>query len=94
MLCNFPEVKERRPIFLCYLLQSIVENNTYKESYKAFLCYEHIYSHVFMDDTQIETRHRQLRVMETPLISRIPFTVDGEIITVPLYNRLTLIYDY
>ncbi|XP_050994002.1 uncharacterized protein LOC127182646 isoform X2 [Labeo rohita] len=55
---------------------SIVENNTYKESYKAFLCYEHIYSHVFMDDTQIETRHRQLRVMETPLISRIPFTVD------------------
>ncbi|KAK2883503.1 hypothetical protein Q8A67_017140 [Cirrhinus molitorella] len=55
---------------------SLVENNIYKESYMAFLCYEHIYSHKFMDDTEIETRHRQLRVMETPLISRIPYAID------------------
>uniref|UniRef100_A0A8C2GU16 ZP domain-containing protein n=1 Tax=Cyprinus carpio TaxID=7962 RepID=A0A8C2GU16_CYPCA len=55
---------------------SLVENNVYKESYKAFLCYEHIYSHVFTDDTEIQTRHRQLRVMETPLVPRIPFAID------------------
>ncbi|XP_016358980.1 uncharacterized protein LOC107701484 isoform X2 [Sinocyclocheilus anshuiensis] len=55
---------------------SLVENNVYKENYKAFLCYEHIYSHVFMDDNEIETRHRQLRVMETPLVPRIPFAID------------------
>uniref|UniRef100_A0A673MC89 Uncharacterized LOC107718405 n=1 Tax=Sinocyclocheilus rhinocerous TaxID=307959 RepID=A0A673MC89_9TELE len=57
-------------------IMSLVENNVYKESYKAFLCYEHIYSHVFMDDNEIETRHRQLRVMETPLVPRIPFAID------------------
>ncbi|XP_043092599.1 uncharacterized protein LOC122342663 [Puntigrus tetrazona] len=55
---------------------SVVENNVYKEMYIAFLCYEHIYSHVFMDDTEIQTRHRQLLVIETPLVSRIPFTID------------------
>ncbi|XP_026089450.1 uncharacterized protein LOC113063351 isoform X1 [Carassius auratus] len=55
---------------------SLVENNVYKESYKAFPCYEHIYSHVFLDDTEIEIRHRQLQVMETPLVPRIPFTID------------------
>lgn len=75
---------------LCCLLQSVVENNVYKESYTTFLCYEHIYLHVFTDDTEIETRHRQLRVIETPLVSRIPFAIDGEIINIPLYNRLTL----
>ncbi len=85
--------RERKKInILCCLLQSVVENNVYKESYITFLCYEHIYSHVFMDDTEIETRHRQLWVIETPLVSRIPFAIDGEIITMPLplYNRLIL----
>ncbi|XP_058611390.1 uncharacterized protein LOC131526824 isoform X2 [Onychostoma macrolepis] len=55
---------------------SVVDNNVYKESYATFLCYEHIYSHVFTDDTEIETRHRQLRRLETPLVSRIPFAID------------------
>lgn len=59
------------------LLQSLVEHNIYKESYMVFLCYQHIFSHVFTDGSEIETRHRQLRVLETPLVSRIPFTIDG-----------------
>lgn len=65
-----------------------MENNVYKESYMAFLCYEHIYSHVFMDGTEMETRYRQLQVMETPLVSRNLFAIDGEIITILLYTDI------
>lgn len=70
--------------------QSLVENNIYKESYMASLYYEHIYSHVFTDGTEMETRYRQLQVMETPLVSQNLFAIDGEIITIQLYNRLIL----
>ncbi|XP_051730744.1 uncharacterized protein LOC127502161 [Ctenopharyngodon idella] len=71
--------------------KSLVENNVYKESYMAFLCYEHIYSHVFMDGTEMETRYRQLQVMETPLVSRNLFAIDEtlpheEVFTVYLGN--------
>ncbi|CAB1343049.1 unnamed protein product [Coregonus sp. 'balchen'] len=57
-------------------LMSLVTNNIYREMYVAFLFYEHVFSHVYTDGSTVETRHRLLRVVDTPLLCRHPFTVD------------------
>ncbi|KAK6295342.1 hypothetical protein J4Q44_G00345680 [Coregonus suidteri] len=56
--------------------KSLVTNNIYREMYVAFLFYEHVFSHVYTDGSTVETRHRLLRVVDTPLLCRHPFTVD------------------
>ncbi|XP_034436491.1 uncharacterized protein LOC117758703 [Hippoglossus hippoglossus] len=56
--------------------KSVVLNNVYKELYVIFLLYEHVFSLTFEDNSSIITRHRMLRVLDTPLICRPPFSVD------------------
>uniref|UniRef100_A0A3P8TN29 ZP domain-containing protein n=1 Tax=Amphiprion percula TaxID=161767 RepID=A0A3P8TN29_AMPPE len=62
--------------------KSLVVNNMYKEAYTIFLLYEHVFSLLYEDGSNIDTRHRMLRVLDTPLVCRPPFslnrkTVDG-----------------
>ncbi|XP_019964962.2 uncharacterized protein [Paralichthys olivaceus] len=56
--------------------KSVVQDNVYKELYVIFLLYEHIFSLTFEDSSSIITRHRMLRVLDTPLLCRPPFSVD------------------
>ncbi|XP_074540740.1 uncharacterized protein LOC141801561 [Halichoeres trimaculatus] len=56
--------------------KSIVENNSYKEKYVIFLLYEHVFSLLFDDGSSIDTKHRMLRVLDTPLLCRKPFSLD------------------
>uniref|UniRef100_A0AAZ3P1G5 ZP domain-containing protein n=1 Tax=Oncorhynchus tshawytscha TaxID=74940 RepID=A0AAZ3P1G5_ONCTS len=53
--------------------KSLVTNNIYREMYVAFLFYEHVFSHVYTDGSTVETRHRLLRVVDTPLLMFILF---------------------
>lgn len=55
-----------------------MENNSYKEMYVIFLMYEHIFSMLYEDGSSIDTRHRLLRKLGTPLLCRPPFTADRE----------------
>lgn len=48
----------------------------YKETYVIFLLYEHVFSLLYEDGSSIETRHRMLRVLDTPLLCRPPFSLD------------------
>lgn len=61
-----------------FTLQSMVVNNSYKETYVVFLMYEHIFSMLYEDGSRIDTRHRLLRKLATPLVCRIPFTSNRE----------------
>lgn len=61
-----------------FTLQSLVVNNSYKETYMIFLMYEHIFSMLYEDGSSIDTRHRLLRKLGTPLLCRTPFTADRE----------------
>ncbi|XP_062266744.1 uncharacterized protein LOC133973109 isoform X2 [Platichthys flesus] len=56
--------------------QSVVLDNVYKERYVISLLYEHVFALMFEDNSSIITRHRILRVLDTPLICRPPFSVD------------------
>uniref|UniRef100_A0A8C6KPB1 Uncharacterized LOC107377945 n=1 Tax=Nothobranchius furzeri TaxID=105023 RepID=A0A8C6KPB1_NOTFU len=56
--------------------KSLVEGNVYKEVYVIPLMYEHVFSLVYEDGNSIDTRHRILKVLETPLISRLPFCIN------------------
>lgn len=58
------------------LLQSLVVNNVYKETYMIFLMYEHVFSLLYEDGSSIDTRHRMLRVLDTPLLCHPPFSID------------------
>uniref|UniRef100_A0A8P4GAX4 ZP domain-containing protein n=1 Tax=Dicentrarchus labrax TaxID=13489 RepID=A0A8P4GAX4_DICLA len=60
-------------------LQSLVVNNVYKEMYVIFLLYEHLFSLLYEDGSSIGTRHRMLRVLDTPLLCRPPFSLDQTI---------------
>lgn len=60
----------------CVLLQSLVANNAYKEMYVIFLMYEHVFSLLYEDGSSIDTKHRMLRVLETPLLCHSPFSID------------------
>uniref|UniRef100_A0A3B4WDW6 Uncharacterized LOC111645961 n=1 Tax=Seriola lalandi dorsalis TaxID=1841481 RepID=A0A3B4WDW6_SERLL len=46
--------------------KSFVVNNMYKELYVIFLLYEHVFSLLHEDSSSINTRHRMLRVLDTP----------------------------
>lgn len=50
----------------------------YLEQYVIFLLYQHIFSLTFEDGSNLITRHWMLRVLDTPPVSRPPFSVDGE----------------
>ncbi|XP_030260172.1 uncharacterized protein LOC115573522 isoform X3 [Sparus aurata] len=56
--------------------KSLVENSVYKEMYVIFLMYEHVFSLLYDDGSSIDTRHRMLRVLDTPLLCRPPFSFD------------------
>ncbi|XP_031170876.1 uncharacterized protein LOC116061107 isoform X1 [Sander lucioperca] len=55
--------------------KSSVVNNMYKETFVIFLLYEHVFSLLY-EDGSIDTRHRMLRVLDTPLLCRQPFHLD------------------
>uniref|UniRef100_A0A3B4UXA6 ZP domain-containing protein n=1 Tax=Seriola dumerili TaxID=41447 RepID=A0A3B4UXA6_SERDU len=59
--------------------KSLVVNNMYKELYVIFLLYEHVFSLLHEDSSSINTRHRMLRVLDTPLLCRPPFSLDQTI---------------
>jgi len=48
----------------------------YKEMYVIFLLYEHVFSLLYEDGSTIDTKHRMLRVLDTPLLCRPPFDLD------------------
>ncbi|XP_034722217.1 uncharacterized protein LOC117941262 [Etheostoma cragini] len=56
--------------------KSSVVNNVYKETYVIFMLYEHVFSLLYEDGSSIDTRHRMLRVLDTPLLCRPPFHLD------------------
>ncbi|XP_011610134.2 uncharacterized protein isoform X1 [Takifugu rubripes] len=71
--------------------KSLVVKNSYKETYMIFLLYEHIFSMLYEDGSSIDTRHRLLRKLGTPLICHIPFTInqtvaDNQVFSVYLGN--------
>jgi hypothetical protein len=57
-------------------IQSMVVNNVYRETYIIFLFYEHVFSMLYDDGSEVETRQRLVRVLDTPLLCRHPFTLD------------------
>ncbi|XP_018542326.1 uncharacterized protein LOC108890048 isoform X2 [Lates calcarifer] len=59
--------------------KSLVVNNMYKERYMIFVLYEHIFSLLYEDGSSIDTRHRMLRELDTPLLCRPPFSLDQTI---------------
>ncbi|XP_033505059.1 uncharacterized protein LOC117271076 [Epinephelus lanceolatus] len=56
--------------------KSLVVNNMYKETYVIFLLYEHIFSLLYEDGSSVDTRHRMVRVLDTPLLCRPTFHLD------------------
>ncbi|XP_024146198.1 uncharacterized protein LOC112157602 isoform X2 [Oryzias melastigma] len=59
--------------------KSIVLENLYKEAYMTELLYEHVFLLVFEDGSSFHTKHRMLKVLETPLICRVPFILNKTI---------------
>ncbi|XP_047430113.1 uncharacterized protein LOC124999307 isoform X2 [Mugil cephalus] len=59
--------------------KSQVVNNVYQEVYVIFLLYEHIFSLLYDDGSSIDTRHRMLRVLDTPPMCRQPFSLNQTI---------------
>lgn len=53
-------------------------NNVYKEKYMIFLMFEHVFSLLYEDGSSLETRLRMLRVLATPLLCHLPFSIDRE----------------
>ncbi|XP_077409709.1 uncharacterized protein LOC144039865 [Vanacampus margaritifer] len=56
--------------------ESLVVNNVYKETFVISLLYEHRFSVTYQDGSSVETKLRILRVLQTPLICRPPFSID------------------
>ena len=54
----------------------MVVNNVYRETYIIFLFYEHVSSMLYDDGSEVETRQRTVRVLDTPLRCRHPFSLD------------------
>ncbi|XP_029282165.1 uncharacterized protein LOC115004623 [Cottoperca gobio] len=59
--------------------KSLVVDNVYKETYVIFLLYEHVFSLIYEDGSSIDSRHRMLRVLNTPLRCRPPFDLNQTI---------------
>lgn len=53
-------------------LQSFVAQNTYLEIYSIYLYYKG----VFMDSIHTESRHWYTKLLMTPLLPHVPFTVN------------------
>lgn len=66
-------------LMICSLLQSLVEENVYKEVYRILLMYEHVFSLMYEDGNSIDTKHRILKVLETPLICHPPFSLNRKL---------------
>lgn len=50
----------------------------YKEKYVIFLMFEHVFSLLYEDGSSLNTRHRMLRVLATPLLCHPSFSIDRE----------------
>nr|XP_043904737.1 uncharacterized protein LOC122783871 isoform X2 [Solea senegalensis] len=55
--------------------KSLVVNDTYHELYTISMLYEHVFSLRYEDGSSTDTRHRLLRVLETPPLCRPLFTL-------------------
>lgn len=66
-------------VIICSLLQSLVEENVYKEVYTILLMYEHVFSLIYEEGNSINTRHRIFKVLETPLICHPPFSLNRKL---------------
>lgn len=64
---------------ICSPLQSLVEDNVYKEFYTVLLMCEHIFSLMYEDGNSIDTKHRIMKVLETPLIFHPPFSLNRKL---------------
>uniref|UniRef100_A0A8C2WU22 ZP domain-containing protein n=1 Tax=Cyclopterus lumpus TaxID=8103 RepID=A0A8C2WU22_CYCLU len=64
--------------------KSLVVNNVYKETYVIFLLYEHVFSLLYEDGSTIDTKHRMLRVLDTPLLCQT--VSDHQVFSVYLGN--------
>lgn len=71
-------VQTRRPDPVLSL-QSLVLENVYKEAFTMELLYEHVFSLVSEDGSSFQTKHRMLKVLESPLICRVPFSLNSEL---------------
>lgn len=58
------------------VFQSSVLDQVYKETYRIFLLYEHVFSVMYEDGSSVDNRHRMQKVLGTPPVSRLPFTLD------------------
>ncbi|XP_070705205.1 uncharacterized protein [Pempheris klunzingeri] len=56
--------------------KSLVEDNVYRDTYVILLLYEHVYSLLYEDGSSVDTKLRMLRVLDTPLLCRLPFILD------------------
>lgn len=52
-------------------------DNVYQEIYAIFIYYEHLFLRVYPDGTADYTRHRMMRLLQTPTVCRHPFVIDG-----------------
>ncbi|KAM6915063.1 uncharacterized protein FYW49_009952 [Xenentodon cancila] len=59
--------------------KGLVVENSYKEVYMVLLLYEHLFSLIYEDGSSINTKHRMLKVLETPPICHPPFTINRTI---------------
>ncbi|XP_011490423.1 uncharacterized protein LOC105357248 isoform X3 [Oryzias latipes] len=59
--------------------KSLVLENVYKEAFTMELLYEHVFSLVSEDGSSFQTKHRMLKVLESPLICRVPFSLNKSI---------------
>uniref|UniRef100_A0A672HJU2 Uncharacterized protein n=1 Tax=Salarias fasciatus TaxID=181472 RepID=A0A672HJU2_SALFA len=61
---------------------SLVEDNTYWETYGVLLLSQHVFTLSYRDGSSLDTRHRAVRRLQTPPVCRRPFslnkTVDGQ----------------
>lgn len=60
----------------CLFFQSLVVDNMYKETFVISLLYEHLFSAASQDGGGVDTKVRIVRVLQTPLLCRRPFSLD------------------
>ncbi|XP_037100225.1 uncharacterized protein LOC119117805 [Syngnathus acus] len=56
--------------------KSLVVNNMYKETFVISLLYEHLFLAEYQDGGSVETKVRLVRVLETPQLCRLPFSLN------------------
>ncbi|KAL2082310.1 hypothetical protein ACEWY4_022128 [Coilia grayii] len=68
--------------------KSFVLNNVYHEIYAIFMYYEHAFLRVYEHGSTDDTRHRMMRLLQTPSVCRKQFTIDE---TVPDERKFTVL---